>query len=366
MLAGALASAFTVVPPAPVLAQSASQGVDGARTDQGEASREALPPVRGPIGATEQNPLYRLFHLPVPTSADALGRSRLRLQVAPAYSSIFERAITPSFEQRFDLERLSTRVQVRYGLSDRWEMGARVSVASSWRGLFDPLIEGLHDLLNVSNGDRAKFPDNEYALFLRTRDGTSLFSTEASAVGLEDIQVFAMRTLHAGTKRAASLRATVSLPTGLEGYGAPTPDAALELLLRRSWSRWHVHGLLGVTTLSPPEALAVYTRGAAVLGSFTLERAFPSWSALLEVTGGTAYFSGFGDDELDDWPLIVAFGVAGGVPGAPGWSWNVAFVEDIPPNGPSADVTLHATLSWARRGWSGKPQRAPTQLPHPH
>ena len=307
---------------------------------------------RGPLGTTEQNPLYRLFYVPVPGSADPLPAARTSWAMTWDYSSIFERALTRSHEQLFDHERLSTTLAVQYSLAPRWEVGGRWTVHTAWSGFLDPVIQGLHDVLGVSNGDRAEFPNNEYANVLRRRvPADTLYHAPAAVLAPQDPQLFGRFQIHgaADNPTSAAVRATVTLPVGRQGYGARSAGFAAELLLRHSWTQWHVHGLLGGTSLAPPAKLDPWVKSRAAFASVTVERTFASgWSGLIQATGGNAYLAGIGEDELDDFPLIVAFGVAGGVPRVAGWTWQAAFVEDIPPNGPSADVTVHLQLTRIR------------------
>jgi len=305
----------------------------------------------GPLGTSERNPLYRMFYVPVPGSPIGVRPGGLRTDIAMAYSNIFERGETPRLEQLFDLERLTTSVTVGYGLTARVEVGARLALQTSWGGFLDPMVEGLHRFLGVSNGDRASESHNQYSLYLRTPPGDTVYRVPARGLAAEDLQVYAL--IHLATSADGrwnwAVRPTLKLPTGADGLRSASADLAFEALLRRSSGPWHLHGLLGAATLSPPSELQPWVRSRSAFGSLGLERSFgPRLSGLVQATGGTAYLEGVGNDELDDAPLIVAFGMAGRTAEDSDWHWRVAFVEDIPPNGPSADFTIHVQLTKTR------------------
>lgn len=324
----------------------------GMATAQSSTGAEAAAPssVRpfNPLGLTERNPLYNLFYTPRMAPAHGLGLGQTDFAIELAYSNIFERSVTPTHRQLFDVERLTTMLAVQRGVTDRLDVGARVSVHSSWGGFLDGLIEGVHEAFNVSNGDRDLEPQGQNQVRLSERGGTVLFDAQPRSFAIADLQLFGQFRLKgsATSPTAVALRATAKLPSGAEGTTTGNVDGALELHLRRSGTAWGIHGLLGMTSLSAPQALEPLARDAAIFAGVAVERRVtPGLSVLVQAQGGSNYVSGIGEDELDDFPLIVGFGVSGG---SEEWSWQAAFVEDIPPNGPSVDVTLHfqVTRRW--------------------
>ncbi len=302
-------------------------------------------PARGPLALAERNPLYDLFYIPVGASADGLAAGQTQVDIGFGYSNIFERSETPTHSQLFDLERLSTTVTVRYALTGRFEAGGRLTVHSSWGGFLDPLIEGIHGAFGVSNGERDRAEQGQYTLLLRERDGTVLFNARQRGFAPADLQLFGRAQIAGGAQErfALAARTTLKLPTGVEGTNTGRVDLATELLGRWSAGSWHWHGMLGATTVRAPEELADLSRGAAVLLGAAVERTLGrAVSVIIQAQSSSRYVAGIGEDELDDFPLIVGFGVAGS---RESWTWQAAFVEDIPPNGPSADVTLHFQFS---------------------
>ena len=99
---------------------------------------------------------------------------------------------------------------------------------------------------------------------------------------------------------------------------------------------------MGVTSLSGPSRLASLANGWAGFAGVAAERLLSERvSGLVQLMGSTRYVHGIGATELDRPPMTLAFGLAGGER----WAWQVAFVEDLPPNSPSADFTVHLQVS---------------------
>lgn len=330
----------------------APSAVEAQATGQGDSvSGSAAPPAArpfAPLALAERNPLYDLFYTPRMAPAHGVGTGQTHFGVEVAYSNIFERSVTPTHRQLFDLERLSTTLAVQYGLAGRLDVGARITIHTSWGGFLDSFIEGVHEAFNVSNGDRDLEPQGQNEVRLTERGGAVLFDAEPRGFAPADVQLFGQLRLMGtpSTASAVSVRATAKLPTGARGTSTGKADGAVEVHARRSGTRWGVHGLLGVTSLRASEALEPLANDAAVFAGVAVERRVTAGlSVLVQAQSGSRYVSGIGEDELDDFPLIVGFGVSGG---SDDWSWQAAFVEDIPPNGPSVDVTLHfqVTRRW--------------------
>lgn len=78
-----------------------------------------------------------------------------------------------------------------------------------------------------------------------------------------------------------------------------------------------------------------------------VERNLASWaSGVVQLSVASPRLQGFGDPELDGWPVNLVFGVTGQV--ADGWKVDISFQEDIPANTPAVDFTLGIGV---RRSW---------------
>ncbi|MCA9738584.1 MAG: DUF3187 family protein [Gemmatimonadota bacterium] len=311
----------------------------------GSVPLAAQEPFVGPLGVSERNPFYELFYVPVLETADVLPAGALRLDVTHAYSNIFEWGESDAAEQYFDLERLTSTWTLRHALGSAWEIGGRMSVQASWGGFLDPLVEGLHDAFGLPNGDRERVRQNQYGVELRDRRGDLVYRAPRRTISFEDPQVFVKWGARRSDRGALSVRATTELPLGQDGTGTGRADAALEVLARRSWTRWHLHGMAGVTTVNAPEWARPWAHRAATYLALATERTFGPTSLLAQWALSTPYLGDTGIDELDDLPSLLTVAVAGQ---RRAWRWALGFVEDVPPNGPSVDFTVHLQL-W--RAW---------------
>jgi hypothetical protein len=107
---------------------------------------------------------------------------------------------------------------------------------------------------------------------------------------------------------------------------------------------WHLHGMLGASTVRAAEAIGPVLVGSSVFFSFAVERAlWSSVSGIFQYQLSTPALTGFDDRELD-WPMSnVIFGVAGRF--GDDWGWDVSFQEDLPADAPAIDFTLGVRLS---------------------
>jgi hypothetical protein len=306
----------------------------------------------GPLRTSERNPLYHLFLTPVVRGADVEARGSTWIQLANAYSNIFEYNVSPLVRQRFDLERLSTTLTVVHGLLPGLEVGVQVGVQHNWSGFLDPLIQGVHTTFGLPNADREKVPNNRYLVRLTGAqlDGP-VYLDLPPGTALEAPRVLAGWRVLGGPRsaHALTLRGVVKLPMGDLPASTGRSDAAVLVASRHSWRRLNLHLSAGGVVLDPTPELEPIVRSSALLASAGLEvMVSPAFSLLAQFSGGTRYTRGAGFPELDRPPVNFGIGAAGEWSG---WGWQVSFSEDLPPNTPSVDFTFDLQLSrrWPER-----------------
>lgn len=297
----------------------------------------------GPLRTAEQNPLYRLFHVPQPEPADVVGDGRFRVEISTAYSNIHEASRTASYRQLFDREQMTNAFAIRYGLGDALEVGGSVAVLTGWGGFLDPFVSGFHRALGLPNGGREQEPEGQHVVRLEGRDSSAMLELPPTTLEREDVRLFTKwRVLGASDAGGAlSLRATVRRSAATPAPGRTA--GAIAVLGRISDGPLHAHGSVGATTLDPPPALEAVTQDIGVFFHAGLEREIRSGLAFVGQFGGTSrYVEGFDRGELGRIPLTLALGLAG--QREDGWTWQVGFVEDVPPNSPSVDFTVHVEV----------------------
>lgn len=290
----------------------------------------------GPLAVRERNPLYSLFYVPTGESADVLPSGSTRLDLTFGYSNIFERSTLGRYDVYLDVERLGTGVMLRRGVGRDVEIGAGLTIQSNWGGFLDPVVQGLHDAFGLPNGDREREPQGQTALELRD-NGRVLFQSPIYRLAPENALLFVKWAARQSNQSALSTRGALKIPVGPQGTSTGLVDVAIEVLGRRSWTSWHLHGMLGWTSARAPVwADAIGDPGAAFM-MVAVERSLDDVSLLAQFATSGRYLQDTGVDELDDRPSILALGVVGR---RETWRWEVSFVEDVPPNSPSVDFTI--------------------------
>jgi hypothetical protein len=313
-------------------------------------------PSRGPLRIAERNPLYHLFLTPTQLGADLEPWQSSSFAMALSYSNVFEYNDSPLLRQRFDVERLHSVLTLRHGIGPRLELGLQVGVHYDWGGFLDPLIQGVHTTFGFPNANREKVEDNRYRLLLESGlDPVRTYLDLPAGPGIEAPQVLVAWQLSGGpqARHAVALRSTIRLPLGDHRATTRRVDTGIEVAVRRSWARTHLHASAGAVTINAPPRLDALMRGHAWLGSLAVEQSIGERLSLLaQVSGSSSYTRPVGFAELSRMPVNVAFGAAGTLAG---WGWQFSFAEDLPPNSPAVDFTIDLQIS---RGWPGRDPRA--------
>lgn len=300
----------------------------------------------GPLPAEDGAPLHRLG-LTLPSEpADPTPRGAVEWGVWLGLSNVFEYDSTSAHVLLVDMERLVSLAQVRVGLGDGFEVGARLTLETTGGGQLDGIISRWHDLLGVGNANRGLVPEGGYEQRL-ARSATGLvLDAPNRMLGLEDVRVFAKRRLlgSQGGTGTLSLRATVRIPAEGVGLVRERTDVGATLLGRRSSGPWHLHGMAGATTVRATSNVdpGLFRRSAYHALAGVERNVGTHWSTAVHYQVSTPILADFEHPELDGPSANLVFGVLGSFGG---WRWNVSFQEDVPANTPAADFTLAAGLS---------------------
>ncbi len=191
-----------------------------------------------PLYVRNQSPFLQIFGLPGPQGGILTPPGRLQSSWGFALANHADRATSPDESLVLDGESYFLDGVLRYGLSDRWEIGVDLPYVAHSNGKFDNLIEGWHDLVGLSNSQRDG-PSNALE-FAYQRHGTTVNRLDDAGGGIGDIRLTGAYRLLAGTggTPALAVRGMVKLPTGNEnrmrGSGATDIALSLEATGRRS------------------------------------------------------------------------------------------------------------------------------------
>jgi len=273
----------------------------------------------------------------------------MRTDVWMGYANIFEQDSADTHDLFLDLERLGTTVAVRWGATDRLEVGGRLGFETTGGGFLDAFVSGWHNKLGLGNGNREKYPFGVYALRLRDGDRDVRLDVAPRTMALEDVRLFAKWRAWRSTdgRRVLSVRGVARLPASESLIGSRRADFAVMASGRASSAEWIFHGTVGGSTLRAARDFDGLLRGGTFFADAAFERPLASWvSGVLQLSFSSPTLRGFEDPELDGWPVNVVFGLTGEV--RDGWLVDVSFQEDIPPNSPAVDFTLGIGV---RRSW---------------
>ena len=299
----------------------------------------------GPLTAEEGAPLQRLGLTLAVESAEPVPAGRLRTDLWLGYTNIFEQDSSATHDMYLDMERVLAAFTARYGLSERWEVGARATLESTFGGILDPVVLRLHHALGLGSRSRPLYPEGAYGQRLE-RDGVPLVDIERRDLAVDDVRLHGKWLAYASRDgaRALSLKAVARIPVTRNRVGRERADLGLVVLGRTRWRRWYLHGMLGGTTVRRSDELApVLNRGqyVAMAGAeYPFSRAL---SGVVEFTLSSPLLRAFHDRDVDGHLTNTILGLVWRTGG--GWRWEAALQEDTPPWGPSLDFTLQLGVS---------------------
>ena len=144
----------------------------------------------GPLVAEDSAPLHRVTLTAPSETADPVPSGTVEWGLWLGYSNIFEQDSTRTHVLMVDMERLISTTEVRIGLSDRVELGGRLTLETTGPGALDGFVTWWHGRLGVGNANRERFPEGAYDQRLEDGEGTVVLDVPRRTLGLEDIRFF--------------------------------------------------------------------------------------------------------------------------------------------------------------------------------
>jgi hypothetical protein len=262
------------------------------------------------------------------------------------YSNVFERDSSEVHDVYLDLERYIWTATLRYGVAENLEVGGRATWEHTGGGFLDAFMVDFHDVLALGSRARRRFPYGDYRVTVHDAKGDLRVDIPKRGFALEDVRLFAKWQAYEGDegRSVVSVRAVTRIPTVNDQLGTERADASLQVLGKKAWRGWHLHGGLGALTVRSSPELEDLMRDGTWFFYFGMERPFSdhvSW--VVEYVESKPIMEDFGDSDVDGAITNVILGVVGQF-GA-GWKWEVAMQEDWPPRGPSLDFQFQVGLS---------------------
>lgn len=313
---------------------------------------QAAPLAVTPFYTFNQSPLVQIFGLPAAESA--------LIQKPGHLWSLFADDVANDYGfdgSRHDLalldgESYRMTLALRYGITDKLELGADLPFVGYYGGILDGMIENWHSIFGLSQGGRLKAP-RDRLLFTYTRDGQELLSLDRSSLGLGDIRLSGGWQLYdgGGSSRALALRASLKLPTGSSSdlHGSGSTDLALWLTgsndnqLGDGWGHLTFFAAGGAMGLTNGRVLEVQQNNLVGFGTLGLGWAPRDWYALkTQISVHSPFFNQSSLPELGQPAVQLIFGGTLGF--SPKTALDIALSEDANVAA-SPDLAIHLGLS---------------------
>jgi hypothetical protein len=173
---------------------------------------------KGPLVTSNAYPLLLPFLSLEPTRAQSLAPGELHLILSTTYGNVSHmdpNFLYPDLLVYIDMEVARTNIGFDVGLPENITLGARLSLVEEFGGFFDDVIQAYHNFFHFPNGDREKYPNNQYR-FQLIRNSTAMVDMQDPGFGLGDLYLTGKWTAFSvpAAGRWLALEAAVKLPTG--------------------------------------------------------------------------------------------------------------------------------------------------------
>ena len=254
-------------------------------------------------------------------------------------------------EVTMKFETVRTGLFLRYGLTDRFEIGVEVPALHRHSGFMDGPIKGVENATTGLSPPRKALGNTDYA-FNISNGRRTMFKGSEGAVGLGDVSFFGKYQLLKETSAlpSMSLRVAVKAPTGDTGevFGSGHPDAGIGLALEKKFAGQWI-GYINVNGVFPTGRIAGLSLQPVVSGLAAIEYL---WTENFSITAQFDYYSppfhGTGTRVLDKGVTESVLGVSYRI--LPGLLWQLYGVENLDfITGSAADFTLSTALTYRFR-----------------
>ncbi len=283
-----------------------------------------------------------------PSQRDAHPTKRGTVQAA-LHSGVASHYINDGSGDEFlnlDGETLRFALDLRYGLTEYWDVQLEVPWLDHSGGELDGLIDDWHDLWGMSDGGRSDVPRDLLDYRYLTPEGGFALLDDASGIG--DITLSTTYALHNGDNAAASVVLGYKFDSGdaddFTGSGAGDAWLAVRFSgdqfsdLPLTW-----HGQVGYLRAGEGDLIEDFQERDFWFAGLSMDWRFAQrWSLILQVDGHRAPLdsdiTGVGDDAV-----LGTVGVRWAVTDR--WSADFSVVEDLRVE-TTADVTFQASLRY--------------------
>lgn len=302
--------------------------------------------LNAPFATSNQNPFVQVYGLPATQSAELTAAGKFGADFLFDVSNNFAIGARHDEDVMIDGETYRANLRMRYGLTNKFELGVDIPFVSHNGGGLDSLIESWHDFWGLPDGGRPDYPRDQLDYSYRN-NGQSLAAVTESQSGIGDVSLGLGYKLAANEKRQWALRTAVKLPTGDAGklLGSESTDVAAGVYLtdyslaQKYAVTWHASG--GLLWLGSGQVLDDLRQDWVAYGSLNFSwQATPNFSLKLQFDMHSAFYDSV-LKELGKNSAQLVFG--GTVRLGKNWVLDLAVGEDIVVD-TASDVVFHIAL----------------------
>lgn len=215
--------------------------------------------VRGPLDVKTNGPIVQNFLQFRPRTTRTTEPGQLRVELASAYSSVFENGTDGHSHVVLDGELWRNALLFRTGITSTIDIEAELPYLSATSGFLDGFIRRWHDFFGLPSGGRETRPDDKYEMRI-DKDGKRVFSLDSSTVELGDIPIVVTgRIVDEGPSTpSVAWRAGIELPTGSQtkGFGNGGIDWGGGFALEHSIDRFTLTGGAYYVSTATPDSFS--------------------------------------------------------------------------------------------------------------
>jgi hypothetical protein len=304
----------------------------------------------GPFPNRNYNPVQLLF-LSLPSEkATTVPRDSYEISLEVAESNTILIESGSQIDATLKFETFRSALHLKYGLTNRMEIGLEIPYYYRNGGFLDPFIMSVENDVGELNTDRIQFHDGEFGGYEITQSGETILSGEDHQTGLGDLSLSVKYlVLDEGPKQPAiSLRVALKFPTGDfdKAFGSGKADIGMGLVLQKSLGRWWLF-YLNQSVVFPEGDFGSSDLTLRPIYSAALAAEF-MWTSSFSLVGQLDYytspFHGTGVQVLDNGVFEAAFGF--------NYRFNPHFLLQLygienfaVPRGAAADFTLGTNIA---------------------
>lgn len=302
--------------------------------------------LNAPFATANQSPFVQVYGLPVAQSAELTAGGKFNTDFLFDVSNNFAIGATGSEDISIDGETYRASLRIRYGLTDKIDMGIDIPYLRHSGGFLDSPIEHWHDFWGLPDGGRPNYPRDQLD-YSHRNNGQPLTAVTESGGGIGDVSLGLGYQLSATEKRKWAFRTSLKLPTGdderLLGSGSTDLAAGVNFtdysLMQNYNVTWHASA--GLLWMGSGEVLDEQREDWVGYGSLTFGwLATQNFSLKLQFDAHTAFYDS-ALKELGKNSAQLVFG--GAVRLGKNWVLDLAVGEDIVVD-TASDVVFHIGL----------------------